>query len=219
MRFRLSAPSRPTLFLLPALLALVVSLPAVQGPMMWDDVLLISGDKFVHHVSNIPKAFGRSFWQGNKASATNFDYYRPLVTVTYILNYAVADGWSGPYHVVNSALYAGTAGLLALTAAELGAGAAVGLAAGMLFAAWPAHHENVDFIAGRTDLMAALFLLLALLEYHRLRRRGRASPAGLARLALWVAAACFSKEVAYVGPAAFLLYEWAAAGGEPRSPA
>jgi tetratricopeptide (TPR) repeat protein len=219
MRGPLSSPSRRTLFVVPALLALLLSLPAVQGPLLWDDGMLITGDRFTHHLANIPAAFGRTFWEGVECSATRFDYYRPLVTVTYILNYAVADGWSGPYHLVNSALYAGTAGLLALTVAELGAGAGVALAAGLLFAAWPPHNENVDFVSGRTDLLAGLFLLLALLEYHRLRRRDRPSPAGLARLALWVAAAAFSKEVAYVAPVAFLLYEWAAATRAPRSPA
>ena len=215
-----SAPSRLALFLLPALLALLISLPALNGPMLWDDVLLIANDTFAHHLSNIPAAFQRTFWAALDSDSSRFDYYRPLVTVSYILNYAAADGWSGPYHLVNSALYALTAGLLALEAVELGVGAGAALAAGALFAVWPTHHENVDFISGRTDLMAALLLLLALVVYRRERARPRASPGELALLALCVGGAAFSKEVAYVAPAAFLIYEWAArARGRAPEPA
>ncbi|MBI5836984.1 MAG: hypothetical protein HZB25_07055 [Candidatus Eisenbacteria bacterium] len=204
------SPPRWLVFALPAALALLVSLPAAQGPMLWDDVLLIPGDPFVHRLGNVPAAFLRSFWAAKPGGPEYFDYYRPLTTVTYIVNYALSGPWSGPYHLVNSAIYAGTAGLLALLAAELGLGAGVALAAGALFAAWPPHNENVDFISGRTDLLVGLFLLLALGAWARERRAARLSPGMLAGLAACSAGAAFSKELGYVGPAALLLYEWTA---------
>lgn len=196
-------------FLLPFLLAMGLTLPFSQGPLVWDDVMLLRDDAFVHSLANIPAAFLRSFWAGVTGTRSSYDYYRPFTTVTYILNYAVSGGgWSGPFHIVNSLLYAATAGLLALAVMGAGAGAGVALASGLLFAAWPTHHENVDFISGRTDVLAGLLLVAAFV----MLRRARANPAQPLRL-VWLmlasAGAIFSKEVAYLAPLAALLAEWA----------
>ncbi len=201
--------SRWAIFSVPALLAILLTLQSVQGPLVWDDSILITDDKFVHHLSNIPAAFGRSFWAGVSASKGFFDYYRPLTTATYMLNYAVGDTWSGPYHLVNIALYGATAGLVALAVSALGGAGGVALASGLLFAAWPTHHENVNFVSGRPDLLVGLFLLLAFAALRR-AREPLAHPKWLVALGLCVAGAAFSKEVAYLAPAAILLYEWAA---------
>jgi protein O-mannosyl-transferase len=199
-------PEPAVLFLLPALLAVLVTLPALHGEMVWDDPMLIVHDPFVRSLANLPAAFLRTFWASQPATGMTFDYYRPLTTISYMLTYAVAGTNSLAYHVGNTLVYALTAGLLALVVAEVGAGASVGLAAGLVFAAWPTHAESADFISGRTDLLAGLFMLLALAMYIR-HWRGRGHPAwNLLGVAVASAAAALSKEVAYATPAALLLF-------------
>jgi hypothetical protein len=62
-----------------------------------DTVQLIDQARFVRHLSHLPAAFGRPFFAANGAAK----YYRPLVTVTYMLD----AQWSGErpagYHVTN----------------------------------------------------------------------------------------------------------------------
>ncbi|HVP38744.1 MAG TPA: hypothetical protein VMS93_06120 [Candidatus Saccharimonadales bacterium] len=202
-------PSPRLAFLAPAVLALVVSLPALRGELVWDDVDLIVHDVFVHHLANVPQAFARSFWAMLRSPVEHFDYYRPLTTVSYMLTYALAGDARVAYHLFNSLVYALTAGLLALMLIRLGAGAGAALAAGLVFAAWPTHVENVDFISGRTDLLAGLFGLAAFALYVRhWQGRGRAGVT-LAGLAVCSAAAVLSKETAYALPPALALFEWA----------
>ncbi len=205
---RLTQPSRAWLGLLPALVALLLGLVSVHGEMVWDDRILIAEDPFVHSLANVPGAFSRTFWAKLAPDAGRFDYYRPVTTVTYMLQYALSDGWSGPYHVVNALLYATTAGLLALTCAALGFPSGAALLAGLLFAVYPAHHENVNFISGRTDLLVGLFLLLALQVAHRDRREGGSKALRMGLLLLWTALAAFSKEIGYFVPIALLALEF-----------
>ena len=67
------------------------------------------------------------------------------------------------------------------------------LSASLLFAAHPIHTESVAWIAGRADVLAALFVLGAALA---LRRRPAGWPSLAASLALF-AAGCLCKEVAF----------------------
>ncbi|MBI5836983.1 MAG: tetratricopeptide repeat protein [Candidatus Eisenbacteria bacterium] len=205
----LGRPGRRTLFFAPFLLALLLSLPALRWPLVWDDINLLAGDTFTHRLRNVPAAFTRPFWNMDPPSRERFDYYRPVTTVTYILNYAAGGLRSEGYHGVNSLLYALTCGLLGLTLAELGLAAGVALAGATLFAAWPAHNESVLFIAGRTDLLAGGFGLLQLFFCARHRRDRGPGALNLAGMVVAGAGAAFSKEVGFAMPVVILAHEWA----------
>jgi tetratricopeptide (TPR) repeat protein len=87
-----------------------------------------------------------------------------------------------------------------------GSGFAAGLGA-LFFAIHPVQTAAVAYISGRKDLLAALFMMLALLCYRAFREH-----AGKAYLAGMGAAGCFflalfSKEVAIVFPALLLLVD------------
>jgi tetratricopeptide (TPR) repeat protein len=84
----------------------------------------------------------------------------------------------------------------------------VALAGGALFAVHPVHVESVAFVSGRTDLLAAVFSMGAVLLWLRARsaeqrNRGWSVAAGGALYLL----ACLSKEVAFVLPAVLVAWD------------
>ncbi|PYM03815.1 MAG: hypothetical protein DMD82_16160, partial [Candidatus Rokuibacteriota bacterium] len=51
---------------------------------VWDDHFLIGDSYFVRHWSALPKIFTSHFWAGH---ADWKMYYRPLINVTYLVDY------------------------------------------------------------------------------------------------------------------------------------
>ncbi len=101
--------------------------------------------------------------------ATNI--FRPVTFVTFALNWAVGGDQPFGYHVVNLLLHAGVILLLYLVLRGLlepaPRAATVALAVAWLFAVHPIHTEAVASIVGRSELLAAGFLLAAwLLHLH-----------------------------------------------------
>ena len=87
-------------------------------------------------------------------------YYRPAVTWSYAANRAI--GGPGPlgFHLTNVLLHAAAAIALFLVVRRF-ASLSAALASAAVFAAHPVQAESVAWISGRTDVMAALFVLLA----------------------------------------------------------
>jgi len=96
--------------------------------------------------------------------------YRPLLLLTYSMNYAWGqyDTWS--YHLVNIALHALASILVAALAGHLiGRDSAVWIA-GLFFLLHPLATEPVNYISSRSESLAACFYLLVLLLHVRRHR-------------------------------------------------
>jgi len=97
--------------------------------------------------------------------------FRPVTFATFALNWAVGGAQPFGYHLVNLLLHAAVILLLYLVLRTLleplPRAATVALAAAWLFAVHPIHTEAVASIVGRSELLAAGFLLVAwLLHLH-----------------------------------------------------
>lgn len=112
--------------------------------------------------------------------------YRPLFFLSFWLEHHVWGGWEPGYHLTNVLLHGLNAGVLwllfrrwrlATWAAWLGA---------LWFLVYPAHHESVTWLSGRTDVLATTGVLLALwcFENLSLRRWHRWGLVGATVLAL-----------------------------------
>jgi len=136
--------------------------------------------------------------------------WRPAVIASWALDYRISSSphW---FHAINILWAALAAALFALLACELG-GPAVGLIAGLLFAAHPVHVEAVANVVGRAELMAASGYALALVCAIRAEQRR----AYLVGVALGAALAIGSKEIAVTLPATVLLV-WVARGSPLRA--
>jgi hypothetical protein len=95
--------------------------------------------------------------------------YRPLTTLTYLLNWSVMGSGGSPagYHLLNLLLHAVNVWLVFLLSRRLLGGDWVAFFAAALWAVHPVGVECVSNVAGRGDLLAAMALLGGLLLYTR----------------------------------------------------
>jgi len=147
---------------------------------------------------------------------TTTGLYRPLCTLSYLLNYAIFGNGPHPagYHWVNFALHAVNIalvyllGLLLFEENRLKERLAFALAA--VWALHPVLTESVTNIVGRADLLAALGVLAGLLcHVHGGAAARWRKLAWLVGLALATTAGLFSKESAVVVLAAMAIYDLA----------
>ncbi len=143
-------------------------------------------------------------------------FYRPVTMLSLWIDRAVGGGAAWPFHLTNVALHALASVLVFRLLLRLGAASLPALGAATLFAAHPVHVESVAFVSGRTDLLAATFVLGATLLWLRDRRaegpvRALRVTAGSALFAL----GSLSKEVALVLPAVLIAWDALLGGARP----
>jgi hypothetical protein len=191
--------------------ALATSVTAVRGTFVYDDVPVVRDDARLRSLGNLPALVSSPYWSGDFADRM----YRPLSTASFAADWAVGRGAPGVFHAVNVALHLAVAALVLLLAgALLGRGAVV---AALWFAVHPVHVEAFAPVVGRSELLAALGYLAAVLAYAAESRAAEAAPRGPRRAALSLAvlagaaAAFASKEHALTLPAMLLLADaWTA---------
>jgi hypothetical protein len=97
------------------------------------------------------------------------DYYRPVVMLSLRADRALFGGAPAGHHATNLIAHAVVGWLVGTLAASLGATPGTALAASLLFVAHPAQTEAVSYVSGRTDVLAALFALGAVLAWRLAR--------------------------------------------------
>jgi len=174
-----------------ALAAGLVYAPTLAQGFAFDEYFLILEDTTLHSLRYLPDFFTRPFWPGQ----TGIIYYRPLITLTYALDYTLGQGRPWPFHLTNLIGHV-LASVLAFRLCRR-LFPPLALFTGLLFALHPVHTETVTWISGRTDLFATLFLLLAWLLALEPLQPWRFKPLlSLAAFAL----ALLAKEAAVVFP-------------------
>jgi hypothetical protein len=195
-----AARLRAWLPLLPALLVVAVWLPSLAASFQFDDYAVIVDDGRVQTLA--------AWWQ-------SLPGIRPLLKLSYALGHAAGAGVVG-FRAVNILLHALNSALVFVLLRRLArrfrvadeAGAAfVAATAALVFALHPAQTESVTYLSGRSNLLMASFVLLALLAFTARGAAASVTQRGLAQLATLagIALAMASKEVAVVAPLALLL--------------
>lgn len=172
--------------------AIVVYLGALWNRFAMDDRFIIVLNPLLRSPSGVWRAFLEPYWPGDLGGKL----YRPLTVATYVIDRMI-DGWSW-FHAANLLWHAGVSvAVTVLVRRWVNTSAA--LIAGVLFAVHPVHVEAVANVVGRNELMAALFVLLAV--YAALERQS----------VVWCSAALagglLSKENAAVAPG-LIVWAW-----------
>ncbi len=172
-------------------------------PFLFDDDTSIAGNTTLRHLA-------AAFWPPSGATVSG----RPVLNVSFALNYAVSgtDAWS--YHALNLAIHilAGLTlfGIVRRTALMRVPAQAAGMAFAIstLWAVHPLLTESVTYVVQRAESLMGLLYLLTLYCFIR-----AAGAAGAART-LWAASsvtACLlgmgTKEVMVTAPLVVLLYD------------
>ena len=152
--------------------------------------------------SNLALIVGHTYWWPNGESGL----YRPLTTLSYLLNYAILGNADHPagYHWINFALHLANVFLLFAIVFRLTRSLRMAFFIALLWAVHPVLTESVTNIVGRADLLAGLAVLSGFFLY--LNSTGAASLVGLA---IVTAVGVFSKESAVMLPGVIVIYELA----------
>lgn len=138
---------------------------------VWDDRTMVVENPEIRDLdwAAIERAFTTHYWE---MTGKPGGLYRPLSTLSFRLDYHLFGRNPTGFHFTNAVLNALVCALVFVFLAQLFGNAVLALIASLLFAAFPMHTENVAWVAGRTDLIAALFMMLSLVSYVAWRRRG-----------------------------------------------
>jgi tetratricopeptide (TPR) repeat protein len=205
-----SAPQKSTLLAVAALwvVTLLAYSNSFGGGLVFDSRGLILDDDRIRATTtqNVALILEHTYWWPHGESGL----YRPLATLSYLLNYAILGNGDRPvgYHAVNSLLHLGNALLAFALARRLLGGPWPALFVALLWAVHPVLTESVTNVAGRPDLLAGMSVLGGLMAYLKSTdARGGQRWAWLGVLALVTAAGVFSKESAFALPGAIVLFE------------
>ena len=204
---------RPTpWYAIPRVLALLVFLfacilyaPSLHNGFVWDDMNLIVDNQDIGALdgATVQRLFTSNYWA---AELERSGLYRPLTALSFHIDHRLYGTHPAGFHLTNLLLNGAVCALVFLVLMQLFAHVPTALMASLVFAAIPLHTENVAWIAGRTDLLAMLWMLASVAIYVHWRRRR--STAGLALALLCFAAALLAKETACILPPLVLLLEF-----------
>ncbi|MBI3090424.1 MAG: tetratricopeptide repeat protein [Candidatus Tectomicrobia bacterium] len=198
------------LFLALSLLVLLAYGLALRNGFVFDDVATIVANSLITDWRTWPDLFSRRYFLLAQEAS-----YRPVVTLTYYLDYALWGRNPAGFHLTNLLLHLAAVLLLYRFAAGVLRAPRVAAWAAALFAAHPMLSEAVNAISFREDLLALDFMLLALLCLPPAQRGGRGQAWGLAAALVATALALLSKEMAVTLPLLAILAHRAAARAAP----
>jgi len=173
-------PRAYTLFILAGFLIIsfIVYFNSLSNPFHFDDEYSVSGNTHVRDVSNIsevfvkPKILVKHGWRAG--------HYRPIVFISFALNYYFGGKNTWGYHLVNLAFHMGSAVMVFLIvkrmltgereALQENTGFLPALASGLIFLVHPFNSEVVNYITARSSVMCTFFYLLAFWFWIRFRR-------------------------------------------------
>jgi Flp pilus assembly protein TadD len=153
---RTSSRRRAALFVLFILGAVfAANLNALSAGFAWDDAFLITENNLIRHWNTLPALLTQTFLAS---------YYRPVVMLSFALEYALWGPRPFGFHLTNVLLHAANALLAFVILRRVSRNDTAALLGTLLFASHPAH-KGVVVIADRTGMLSA-FLFLASLAFY-----------------------------------------------------
>jgi hypothetical protein len=190
---------------------MVVFAPALPGSWIFDDHPLIPNNPYVHSWHDWPRWFVTDFWNVDeevKRFGARIMYWRPAISASYALDWQLGGGQPLMFHITNLVLQGATSVLAFFTLRRWLGSSLPALAAAALFVVHPTKAESVAWIAGRTDIVCMLAVLVATAGIAR-RLSGRHG--GIAMEVAGTLLAYLSKEQAIVLPCFAAVEAWVAA--------
>ena len=157
-----------SLFLVTFLIFFIYSF-SLNGDFIWDDHILIKANDQVKGASAIKDVFAHHWGEG---AGIPSHFYRPLVTLSFMLDYKLWGLNPCGYHMVNIFVHILVVLLLFWLIRYFTSDTAA-LIAILIYAVIPANVEAVANIGARTEMLSTVFLVLAAGFYTRYCEQGR----------------------------------------------
>lgn len=167
---------------------------------MYDDESTIVYNYFIRHWSNFPDLFTSKYFTLS-AELT----YRPVVTLTYFIDYSFWHLNPRGYHLTNILLHAVNSTLFFVFIFSLFKKRTTALISALFFSTYPLFSEVVNAIGFREDLLAFMFLILAFIFYLKANQQRYALYYSLSLTSYFFS--IFSKEMAITLPVLIVFYD------------
>jgi tetratricopeptide (TPR) repeat protein len=153
---------------LAVLLSMAVSL---GGEFVWDDRPLILENPLVQEADRAGELLTRGFWESDDGHDRFRSFFRPIISLSYAIDYAIWGANPIGFHLTNLLLHFAVCLLVLRIALDERLSRVPAISAAVLFAVHPVHVESVAWISGRTDLIATALALFAFIQFRRERYR------------------------------------------------
>lgn len=204
--------------LLLVLISSLVYFNILDNDFVYDDTAVVLENVFIRDLANIKQLFSKAYFERSgvgQMTNSGEGSYRPVVTLSYFIDYAVWKMDPIGYHASNMMWHAGCIVLWFLFVLTLTRRRMIAFTAGCLAAVHPVMSEAVNAVAFREDLLAAFFycaaLYMFLLYINSGEKKFFAFSAASYLLAL------FSKEMAFFLPIVALATAWHVKKSESRA--
>ena len=185
--------------------AVLVYANSLSNPFHYDDEHSIVLNPSLRDLGRVPAYFvDPTLFSVDPAKAM----YRPLLLVTYALNFALGGPEAFGFHLTNLLIHVFAAAVVWWLALQLTGRPGTALLAGMLFAIHPLTTEPVNYISSRSESLAGLFYLAGVGCYVKAQSDPRAR--SRARLGVWtcLVLGLLTKSILVTLPLALLAYDY-----------
>jgi protein O-mannosyl-transferase len=155
-------PATWTLIAAAVVIVAVCYANSVPNDFILDDYAIVALNPSIRTIAPV-QVLKTPYW-GDKSNA---GIYRPLTIFSFSLEYPLWHRWAGGYRLTNLLLHTINGLLVFFLARGLLQSVPAACAAAAIYLAHPAHTEPVVSLAGRSELLAAMFFLLAWIFYRQ----------------------------------------------------
>jgi len=153
--------------LLPVLIVIVIGLAAYassfSNDFVWDDTYLIKGNKHIEGFQNIKHIFKEDlFYMTLDIAPAGSGYYRPIQTLSYIVDYSLWARRPLGYHLTSFIIHILNAVIVFYLCLLIMGDKWKSCFVASAFSAHPAFVPVVAYVSGRADLLGLFFSLLAI---------------------------------------------------------
>ncbi len=175
----------------------------LNNDFVWDDSYLVEDNQYIRDAGNIKKLLTM---EDKPATFSGTGYFRPLINLTYLLDYQLYGGKPYGFRLTNILFNIACVVMLFYLVLLITSDQLLAAATALIFSAQAVHVEAVTWISGRNNIICMFFILPSLYYYIKNSRDGKKSHLVYSMLFLFLGAA--SKEFAFVLPALFVLYDY-----------
>ncbi len=199
--------SRLAHYIIIAILVIIAYLPIFTGDFVFDDQTLVRDNPYITRLQSISSYLSQEDGIVDELDKGLFHtgYYRPLVNVTYFMDYKIWGMKAYGFRMTNLLLHLMACFLLYELLLQLTGHRLEVFWAVLLFAVHPIHTETVSIIVSRNNILATIFILASFYSYLAWWEKG--TPSALAVSLLTLAGAVFSKEFGLMALPLLFLYQ------------
>jgi|GEM_PF-785297 len=182
----------------------------VSNDFVYDDASVMKNNRHLKDFSNITDIFSKEEYFARSGVAKYKRYgeatYRPVVTVSYFIDFALFGENPAGSHAMNLIYHLIHVLVLYKLLLLITGSKNTSMVSSLVFAVHPIGSEAINAISFREDILCSLFLCLSLFYYIKYLKSNFKVAANLYLSALYYLISCMSKENGFILPVLILFY-------------